>query len=182
MFMSDHQWEIKMFRQKFVLRKAISLQNNKLQLLIYLFVTKLRSESWYYYTKRNAGLRRGSAAARLLEYLVKPPPGAWMSFSCECLVSAGRGLSVGLITRPEVSYKLWCVQWVWSRIHVTGGHDKKSGRSDTVKEKNYKLRCSAPFVMECICFWKCWYIQKKVVCWTIKCSQNGLMKYKIRTD
>ena len=28
--------------------------------------------------------------------------------SCECLLS-GRGLCVGLITRPEESYRLWCV-------------------------------------------------------------------------
>jgi hypothetical protein len=33
----------------------------------------------------------------------------------ECCVLSGRGLCVGLITRPEGSYRLWCA-WVWSRI------------------------------------------------------------------
>ena len=38
-----------------------------------------------------------------------------MSVCCECCVLSGRGLCVGLITRSEESYRLWCV-WVrsWS--------------------------------------------------------------------
>jgi hypothetical protein len=32
-----------------------------------------------------------------------------MFFSCECCVLSGRGLCVGLITRPEESYRVWCV-------------------------------------------------------------------------
>jgi len=28
---------------------------------------------------------------------------------CECCVLSGRGLCVGLITRPKESYRLWCV-------------------------------------------------------------------------
>jgi hypothetical protein len=32
-----------------------------------------------------------------------------MSVSCECCVLSGRGLCDGLITRPEESYRLWCV-------------------------------------------------------------------------
>ena len=32
-----------------------------------------------------------------------------MSVCCECCVLSGRGLCVGLITRPEESYRLWCV-------------------------------------------------------------------------
>ena len=31
------------------------------------------------------------------------------SVSCECCVFSGRGLCVGLITRPEKSYRVWCV-------------------------------------------------------------------------
>ena len=46
------------------------------------------------------GLRRGSAAARLLELGVGIPPGARMSVSCECCVFSGKGLCVELITRP----------------------------------------------------------------------------------
>ena len=32
-----------------------------------------------------------------------------MFVSCECCVLSGRGLCDGLITRPEESYRLWCV-------------------------------------------------------------------------
>jgi hypothetical protein len=32
-----------------------------------------------------------------------------MSVSWECLVMSGRGLCDELITRPEESYRLWCV-------------------------------------------------------------------------
>jgi len=59
------------------------------------------------------GLRRGSAAARLLELWVRTPPGTWMSVCCECCVLSGRGLCARLITRPEDSYRMWGV-WVWS--------------------------------------------------------------------
>jgi len=37
-----------------------------------------------------------------------------MFVCCECCVLSGRGLSDGLITRPEKSYRLWRVV-VWSR-------------------------------------------------------------------
>ena len=59
------------------------------------------------------GLRRGSAAARLLGLCVRIPPVAWMSVCLESCVLSGRGLCVGLITRPEEIYRLWCV-WMWS--------------------------------------------------------------------
>ena len=52
------------------------------------------------------GLRRRSAAARLLRSWVRIPPGAWMFVCCEL---SGRGLCDELITRPEESYRLWCV-------------------------------------------------------------------------
>jgi hypothetical protein len=39
----------------------------------------------------------------------KIPPGAWMFVSCERCVLSGRGLCDGLITRPEESYRMWCV-------------------------------------------------------------------------
>jgi hypothetical protein len=32
-----------------------------------------------------------------------------MSVPCECCVLSGRGLCDELITRPEESYRLWCV-------------------------------------------------------------------------
>jgi hypothetical protein len=37
------------------------------------------------------------------------PPGAWMFVCSECCVLSGRGLCDELITRPEESYRLWCV-------------------------------------------------------------------------
>jgi hypothetical protein len=55
------------------------------------------------------GLRRESAAVRLLGLWVRTPQGACMYVSCECFVSSGRGLCVGLITRPEESYRVWYV-------------------------------------------------------------------------
>jgi hypothetical protein len=58
------------------------------------------------------GLRRRSLAGRLLGLRVRIKAGAWMSVSCECCVLQV-GLFVGLITRPEESYQVWCV-WVWS--------------------------------------------------------------------
>jgi hypothetical protein len=55
------------------------------------------------------GLRRGSMAARLLGLWVQIPQVAWMSVSCECCVLSGRGLCDGVVTRPEESYRVWCV-------------------------------------------------------------------------
>jgi len=65
-------------------------------------------DTWQRY-KCGPTLRRGSAAARLLILRVRIPPGAWLSVSCECHVLSGRCLCVGLITRPEESYQVWCV-------------------------------------------------------------------------
>jgi hypothetical protein len=59
------------------------------------------------------GLRRGSAAARLLGLWVRIPPEACTSVCFECCVLSGRDLWVGLITRPEESYWVLCV-WEWS--------------------------------------------------------------------
>ena len=54
-----------------------------------------------------SGLRRRSAAARLLALLYRIPPGTWMPASCECCVLSGRGICDGLITRPEESCGMW---------------------------------------------------------------------------
>ena len=48
-------------------------------------------------------------AARLLRLWVRIPPWAWICVCCECCVLSGRGLCDELITRPEESYRLWCV-------------------------------------------------------------------------
>jgi len=60
-------------------------------------------------SQRPGGLRRRSASARLLRSLVRIPPGAWMFVCCECFVLSGISLCDQLITRPEESYRLWCV-------------------------------------------------------------------------
>ena len=48
-------------------------------------------------------------AARLLRSWVRIPPRAWIFVCCECRVLSGRGLCDELITRPEESYRVWCV-------------------------------------------------------------------------
>ena len=54
-------------------------------------------------------LRHRFVTARFLRSWVRIPPEAWMFVCCECCVLSGRGLCDGLITRPEESYRLWCV-------------------------------------------------------------------------
>jgi len=68
------------------------------------FCTDLRSRFQW-----PRGLRRRSAAARLLRLWVRIPPEAWMFVCCECRVLPVKGLCDELITRPEESYWLWCV-------------------------------------------------------------------------
>ena len=89
------------------------------------------------------GLRRRSAAARLLRLWVRIPPGALMIVSCECCVLSGRGLCDALITRPEESYRLWCVvvcdlETSWMRRPWPA-----LGRSAT-KKKVILLVCNRP--------------------------------------
>ena len=55
------------------------------------------------------GLRCSSTATCMLKSWVLIPPGAWMSVCCECCVLSGRGLCDELITRPEETYRPWCV-------------------------------------------------------------------------
>ena len=52
--------------------------------------------------------RRRCATARFLGLRVRIPPRAWMSVSSEWCVLPGRGICVGLTTRPEKSYRV-CV-------------------------------------------------------------------------
>jgi hypothetical protein len=56
-------------------------------------------------------------AARFKEWVCGRSPAETMGLNptggvdvcCECCVLLGRGLCDGLITRPEESYRLWCV-------------------------------------------------------------------------
>ena len=54
-------------------------------------------------------LRCRSAAAHLLRSWFQIPPRAWMFVCWDCCVLSGRGLCDELITRPEESYRPWCV-------------------------------------------------------------------------
>ena len=67
---------------------------------------------------------------------VRIPPGAWVFVRCDCCVLSGRVLCDGLITRPEESYRLWCVvvcdletSWM-RRPWPTGGlsHQKQTNK------------------------------------------------------
>jgi len=51
------------------------------------------------------------------------PAGAWMLVCCEWCVLSGRSLCIGLITRREKSYRMWCVLSVLSKPHRKGGID-----------------------------------------------------------
>jgi len=66
---------------------------------IYIFLFFCRSQ-W------PRSLRHRSVAAHLLRSWVRIPQGVW---TFVCCVLSDRGLCDDLITRPEESYRLWCV-------------------------------------------------------------------------
>ena len=79
-------------------------------------------------SQRPRGLRRRSAAARLLRLWVRIPSGAWMCVFCDCRVLSGIGLCDELITRPEKFY--WLVRrCVWSRNFANEGAVARWGLS-----------------------------------------------------
>ena len=63
------------------------------------------------HTQRRTTISAGERpqAAHLLRSWVRIPPGARIFVCCECRVLSGRGLCDELITRPEESYRMWCV-------------------------------------------------------------------------
>jgi hypothetical protein len=92
---------------------TVTLGTNIIHLFIYLFFGCL-DIMWRYIniqcrSQWSRRLRRRSAATRLLRSWVRISPEAWMFVCCECCVLSGRGLCDELITRPEESYRLWCV-------------------------------------------------------------------------
>ena len=66
-------------------------------------IQELRRTQW------SRGLRRKSAAFRLLGLRVRILPRAWMFVSCECCVLSGRGICDGPIPRPESPNDCVCV-------------------------------------------------------------------------
>jgi hypothetical protein len=59
------------------------------------------------------GLKAWVCVRSLAAIVGSNPTASWMSVSCDCCLLSGTSPCVGLITRPEQSYRVWCV-WVWS--------------------------------------------------------------------
>jgi len=54
-------------------------------------------------------LSKAWVCGRSLPGIIGSNPTGVINVCRECYVFSGRGLSVGLITRPEESYRVWCV-------------------------------------------------------------------------
>jgi len=94
----------------FRLRREIICLRNRIFIFAFLLTRWWMSRSLW-----PRGLRRGFVAARLLGLRFRIPPGEWMIVCCECCVMSRRGLWIGLITRPELSYRVCSVSvWSWS--------------------------------------------------------------------
>jgi hypothetical protein len=63
-----------------------------------------------------------------------------MSVCCECCLLSGRGLCDGLITRPEESYRLWCVSQCDQKELQTSTLKRETGvgRRGRLKKKKRK--------------------------------------------
>jgi hypothetical protein len=68
--------------------------------------------------------------------------GCFVSF--EYCVLSDRGLCVGLVSRPEDSYRMLGVQWVRCHSPVRCGHDPESGRRAPQKEGILKNNLRIP--------------------------------------
>jgi len=99
------------------------------------------------------GLRRRSTAARLLRSWVRMPPGAWTSVCCDCCVLSGRGLCDELITRPEESYRLWCVvvcdlETSWMRRPWPTGGLSRHKKKNKIRWSKFKVEVAPVHVMK----------------------------------
>jgi hypothetical protein len=73
------------------------------------------------------------------------PPVAWKSVCCDCCVLSGWGLCDELITRPEESYRLWCVvvcdienSWM-RRSWPTGGLLHQKETDSTTRQSQFSM-------------------------------------------
>jgi hypothetical protein len=82
---------------------------------------------WFSRSQWPHGLRRRSAAARLLRLWIRIPPRSWMPVGFDCCFLSSIGICDELITRPEEFYWFWCVvvcgieTWFVRRLWLTGG-------------------------------------------------------------
>jgi len=107
-------WFIITYRHKFAASTIFTTLYNDILAYCALTNRKLRSYNFYNrFCPWPHGLRRGSAANRLLGLRVRFPLVARMSVSYMCSVLWGRVFCDGPISRPEETCQVWCV-WVWS--------------------------------------------------------------------
>jgi hypothetical protein len=114
--------------------------------VIYVYIKLCRSQ-W------PRGLRRGSAAIRLRGLWVRIPPVVWMSVSCERCMLSGRVLCVGLITRPEESYWMWC-ESVIMKLRWWGG-PCPTGGCCIVRKICIIVATNELYVCHCVCVYVC---------------------------
>ena len=81
-----------------------------LNIYIYIYIVPVFQIAYCFQSQWQCGPRRGSTAAHLLGLWVQILLRAWMTVSCEGCVLSGRGLCVGLISHPEESCHVWCVE------------------------------------------------------------------------
>jgi len=60
-----------------------------------------------------------------------------MDVFCDCRVLSGKGLCVGLITRPEESYRLWCVVLCDLETSRMRSHDPRWSAASQEKKNIY---------------------------------------------
>jgi hypothetical protein len=71
-----------------------------------------------------------------------------MSFCCECCVLSGRGLCDELITRPEESYRVWCVFCVIQKPQELGGVGPQRHKKKILAEKEIVAWVEVNIVIE----------------------------------
>jgi len=98
------------------------------------------------------GLRRRSAATRLLRSCFRIPLGAWIFVCWECCVLSGRVLCDELITRPKESYRMMR-RCVWSRNLKNEEAMARVGPQR--HRKKYYERVFVPLVIQHAMFLRC---------------------------
>ena len=94
---------------QFITKENVRMCSINEQFIFFKTSSRISSKNGKVRSEWPRGLRRRSAAARLLRLWVRIPPGAWKFVCCECRMLSGRGLCDELINRQEQSYRLWCV-------------------------------------------------------------------------